>query len=604
MMARSRLITPDIVDNDEEEAHHPSHDEDTQDSILIDQPSVYRVDVIQSPFLYVHYNEHQVRLTLDTGATTNMIISSYANHIKLPVIAATQIARQADGITPLDVTGEVHCTVIRGPYQFRLDALVVKQLDVDVLAGNPFHVTNDIATRPAKSQIVISGKEIVHYGKTADTTASIRRTQSYVLRSPHKLTVLPGEFIELCTPDESPPDATWALEPRHNAPSNHLIKPEKAWPYAQEITSVGRILRVTNSTSDPILLKRHEHICQVRPVICSTVEDVSCTLAPSPKKVAPYSSAISVDPDKCLPPTWYDKFTQLHQQYDDVFNPAVAKYNGFSGKIEAVVNMGPSLPPQRKGRLPQYNREMLLELQAKFDELEKVGVFATPEQVNVNVEYLNLSFLVKKPHGGHRLVTSFGEVGHYSKPQPSLMPQVDNVLRDIAKWRYIIVTDLLKSFYQIPLSQSSMKYCGVATPFKGIRVYTRCAMGMPGSETCLEELMCRVLGELIQEGCVAKIADDLYCGGNTPQDAYNNWSRVLASLHENNLRLSATKTLICPQSATILGWVWSKGTIRTSSHRLLALESATPPTTVHGLRSFIGAYKVLSRVLKGLMLYC
>ena len=311
------------------------------------------------------------------------------------------------------------------------------------------------------------------------------------------------------------------------------------------------------------------------------------------------AQAISVDPDKCLPPTWYDKFTQLHQQYDDVFNPAVAKYNGFSGKIEAVVNMGPSLPPQRKGRLPQYNREMLLKLQAKFDELEKVGVFATPEQVNVNVEYLNLSFLVKKPHGGHRLVTSFGEVGRYSKPQPSLMPQVDNVLRDIAKWRYIIVTDLLKSFYQIPLSQSSMKYCGVATPFKGIRVYTRCAMGMPGSETCLEELMCRVLGELIQEGCVAKIADDLYCGGNTPQDAYNNWSRVLASLHENNLRLSATKTLICPQSATILGWVWSKGTIRASSHRLLALESATPPTTVHGLRSFIGAYKVLSRVLKG-----
>ena len=55
-----------------------------------------------------------------------------------------------------------------------------------------------------------------------------------------------------------------------------------------------------------------------------------------------------------------------------------------------------------------------------------------------------------------------------------------------------------------------MKYCGVATPFKGIRVYTRSAMGMPGSETCLEQLMSRVLGDLIQEGCVAEIADDLY----------------------------------------------------------------------------------------------
>ena len=45
-----------------------------------------------------------------------------------------------------------------------------------------------------------------------------------------------------------------------------------------------------------------------------------------------------------------------------------------------------------------------------------------------------------------------------------------------------------------------MKYCGVATPFRGIRAYTRCAMGMPGSETALEELMCRVLGDCLQDG--------------------------------------------------------------------------------------------------------
>jgi hypothetical protein len=241
----------------------------------------------------------------------------------------------------------------------------------------------------------------------------------------------------------------------------------------------------------------------------------------------------------------------------------------------------------------------MVELQNKFDELENAGVFAKPEQVNISVEYLNLSFLVRKPNGGSRLVTSFGEVAQFSKPQPSLMPNVDDTLRAIAKWDYIIVTDLLQSFYQIPLAHSSMKYCGVSTPFKGIRVYTRSAMGMPGSETCLEELMCRVLGDLVQEGCVAKIADDLYCGGNSPEEALTNWTRVLDALHRNNLRLSARKTIICPKSTTILGWIWSNGTLRASSHRLSALASVTPPPTVQGLRSFIGAYKVLSRVLRG-----
>ena len=48
------------------------------------------------------------------------------------------MTRQADGITPFDVIGEVHCELSRNPHTFTLEALVVKQLDVDVLAGNSF----------------------------------------------------------------------------------------------------------------------------------------------------------------------------------------------------------------------------------------------------------------------------------------------------------------------------------------------------------------------------------------------------------------------------------------------------------------------------------
>lgn len=76
------------------------------------------------------------------------------------------------------------------------------------------------------------------------------------------------------------------------------------------------------------------------------------------------------------------------------------------------------------------------------------------------------------------------------------------------RWKFIAQTDLLKAFHQIPLPHNSMKYFGV-------RVYTRCAEGMQGSETCLEELKCRVLGHLIQKGCVARLADHLFSGGAT-----------------------------------------------------------------------------------------
>ena len=267
-----------------------------------------------------------------------------------------------------------------------------------------------------------------------------------------------------------------------------------------------------------------------------------------------------------------DKFRDVHHQYDNVFN--FSKYNGDSGDIYAKVNMGKSLPPQCTGRLPSYNKEKLMELQQNFDELEAHGVFAKPEDVNVTVEYLNLSFLVAKPSGGTRLVTSCGEVARYSKPSPSLMPNVDGVLHDIARWEYIIVTDLRQSFYQIPLEHGSIRFCGVVMPFKG----TRSTMGMPGSGTCLEELMSRDFGEFIMQGWV--IADDLYVGGKDPEEALSHWTSVLKALQKNNLGLNASKTIICPLQTSILGWIWSSGKLRASPNRLTALSQVQPPSTV------------------------
>ena len=117
--------------------------------------------------------------------------------------------------------------------------------------------------------------------------------------------------------------------------------------------------------------------------------------------------------------------------------------------------MGPVEPPQRKGRLPLYGRDKLTELQQNVDELESLGVvFHRPEDVDVSVEYRNPSFLVRKESGGYRLVTAFTDVGRYSKPQPSLMPDDDSTIRQIAQWRNLIATDLTNAFYQIPLEKT------------------------------------------------------------------------------------------------------------------------------------------------------
>ncbi|XP_014678553.1 PREDICTED: uncharacterized protein LOC106818350 [Priapulus caudatus] len=109
--------------------------------------------------------------------------------------------------------------------------------------------------------------------------------------------------------------------------------------------------------------------------------------------------------------------------------------------------------------------------------------------------------------------------------------------------------------------------------------------------------MCRILGDLLVEGVVAKLADDLYCGGDTPEELLHNWERVLQAMRKSGMVLSAPKTIIAPGSTTILGWIWSQGQIHASPHRIASLSTCEPPMSVKAMRSFIGAYKVLARVI-------
>ena len=73
----------------------------------------------------------------------------------------------------------------------------------------------------------------------------------------------------------------------------------------------------------------------------------------------------------------------------------------------------------------------------------------------------------------------------------------------------------------------------------------------------------------------------------------------MRKLRDNNLSLSADKTLVCPTSINAIGWVWSNGNIKVDLHRVNPLTTCPPPNTVKQLRSFIGAFPAISRCISG-----
>ena len=558
-----------------------------------------RAPVMSSAVLLASINSALCNLTLDSGAMSNMIRKSEVNRVGATILPTSQRAFMADGTTELPTVGETHLTVIRDHHKFQFSGLVVEDsgLDSPILAGVPFHHDNDVWVRHSASTIHLGDCCTIKFNPVKGGRSSNCKIKSYILKAPRRTCILPDEKILLPLPADLKSDDYVALEPRCMSMNDSPA----SWLQCSITSPAGESVEIKNSSKDVVVLEKHAQFCQVRSVVDQPEAQPDTGYPPPiPKKSVStglHSAAITVDPSNALSVDVQNRFHELHKEFDDVFSDKLGRYNGYSGAFRHIINMGSSLPPQRRGRVPFYNTENLDLLQQKFDDLVADGVLARPEDVGVSVEYVHPSFLVKKSSGGHRLVTSFGQVAEFAKPQPILNSNVDDVLLQIGQWIYIIKTDLKSSYYQIELYKGSMKYVGVVTPFRGTFVYTRSVMGLPGSEAAQEEILNRILGDLIQQGGVAKLADDLYIGANTIDDLLSRWSQVLHRLKLNGLKLSPAKTVCNPQSTIILGWLWEQGTLRASPHRLNALSVCTPPDTVKGLRSFIGVYKFLSRVL-------
>jgi hypothetical protein len=500
-------------------------------------------------------------------------------------------ASQADGISKMKPKGEITVTLTTGCLHFKLEAVVVEELDCDILGGMPFLKSNEIVLDTPRDRIIVQGKHNISYaGNThKEHVSKVCHSQAFLLRAGKQTVIWPGEYIQLEVPNDLCDGDKVAVEPR--------VDSSIEWITPTVTTPVGGCVRLPNLTNQPVEVQKHQHIVQAYRTSSSSFEAHDVPL-PQPKPIqrpqlTMHSENVDVDPSNTLQSDEQRAFVQLHGRYDNVFNPRIGAYNDASGRVRAHINMGPVDPPVSKGYLPCYSKEKMVLLQQKMDELEDLGVLARPEEVGVVVEHVSPSFLVKKPNGDYRLVTAFNSVAAYAKPVPTKSTSCEEILRFLAGFRYIIKTDMTKQFFQLPMTKSSMKYLGVLTPYKGIRLYTRAAMGMPGSTEHLDELTSRIFGDMVEAGKVIRIADDLYAGANTVNELLSIWEELLGRMERNNLRLSAAKSVICPVSTTILGWHWSQGTITPSPHKLSPLTKAEKPKTVKGLRSWCGAVKFL-----------
>ena len=121
-----------------------------------------------------------------------------------------------------------------------------------------------------------------------------------------------------------------------------------------------------------------------------------------------------------------------------------------------------------------------------------------------NSDFSSPSMLVSKPDGTYRFVTNFKTVNAITKYDSYPIPRIEDCIDKIDQAKYVSKFDLLKGFWQVPLTERAKRVSAFATP-DGLYQYRVMPFGMRNSPATFQRLINRVISGLT--GCEAYIDD-------------------------------------------------------------------------------------------------
>jgi len=194
------------------------------------------------------------------------------------------------------------------------------------------------------------------------------------------------------------------------------------------------------------------------------------------------------------------------------------------------------------------------------------------------------SILVPKPDGSYRFCTDFRRVNAVTKTDSFPIPRIDDCIDRIGHARYISKFDLLKGYWQVPLTERAKEVSAFATP-DGLYQYCVMPFGMKNAPATFQRMINGVIAGL--EGCEAYI-DDVVVYGDTWDQHIKQLKAFLSRLHEANLTVNLSKSEFCQARVVFLGHVVGQGEIAPVLAKVQAVSTFPAPGNRHELMRFLG----------------
>ena len=327
---------------------------------------------------------------------------NFADSVNIGMIKTDEVAHAANKL-PLDICGQtrepvtIYASTSAGLKPIHLGiVLIVLNLGVDCLIGEPGKANNNLVCLPKKKLVIFANEN-------EKCQAPYLPSNPYLLARAKTAEILqPGDQIEVDLPVPFQSVSHVAVSPRP------LATP---WlrPTVQE-TRNGTVF-LTNCSNETIKIHKNDHLADIRdtvnydlpaqikfPVANDHADTFQYTpLADMLKPADTYLALIQVDPDDILCDSDKQIFHEINKKFSHLFTPQPGRYSGKFGHIDNKLKFSTPPLPNSKTHIPNYSPTMNDLLAQKMDTLEQWGVLAKLESLGVSVEFVSPSLIVPKP---------------------------------------------------------------------------------------------------------------------------------------------------------------------------------------------------------------
>ena len=178
------------------------------------------------------------------------------------------------------------------------------------------------------------------------------------------------------------------------------------------------------------------------------------------------------------------------------------------------------------------NPQKLLHLQKKIEYMLENKLIEPS-----NSEWSSPCILVPKPDGSFRYCTDFHKLNAVTKSDSFSIPRIDYCIDKIGHAKFVSKLDLLKGFWQVPLTERAKKLSAFVTP-KGLYQYKVMPFGMKNAPATFQRLINQLTQDL--DGCEGYI-DDIVIYNKTWQQHLECIHSLFNRLTQANLTVNLTQ---------------------------------------------------------------